>query len=67
MAGLQSSSGMDPLSLGGSGASQGEAARSTWVLALAGLLTAICAASALNAGPHWSAHSMGSVMLQSAR
>ena len=65
MAGLQSSSGMEPLSL--SGANQGDEARSTWVLALAGLLAAVCAATVLNVNPRWFAYGVGSVMLQSAR
>ena len=72
MAGLQSSSGGEQgpargFSLLRPEMDHGEDARSTWVLALAGLLVAGCAAGLLDLSPRWFANNVGSVLLQAAR
>jgi hypothetical protein len=70
MTGLESSSGSGPLggfSLSGASGSQSQDARSTFVLALAGLFAAACAAGLLNLNTRWFASSPGFAMLQSLR
>ncbi|HEX3570189.1 MAG TPA: hypothetical protein VHU44_05145 [Acidobacteriaceae bacterium] len=72
MAGLQSSSSFEQAPVRGfsllrPGADHGEDARSTLVLAVAGLLVASLAAGLLDLSPRWFANNMGSVLLQAAR
>ena len=70
MTGLHSSSGGGPLggfSVFGAGDDHGEQARSVWLLALAGMVAAACAASLLNLNTHWFASNPGFAMLQSLR
>ena len=73
MAGLQSSSGANGgaqergFSLLRAGSNHKEDARSTWVLALAGLLVAGCAAEALGLSPRWFANNVAMLLLHATR
>ena len=72
MAGVESSTGMEQVAVRGfsllqPGTNHGEDARSTWILAVAGLLVAMAAAGALDLSPRWFANNVAMVLLHSAR